>query len=81
MDIKLKSGQILRPKKDIKFSIGKCQGPIESELWEGENSIETESFLFLDVFLKIHYIVIDGIYDNLIYPEHRFVIAYLITHR
>ena len=74
------SGQIRHPHK-LPNMLGKCRGPIPSETSDKEgNSIPTEMFYLTNDFPTPHYILIDRILNNYLYPEHPFALVYLITH-
>ncbi len=78
--IPILSGQIRHP---LKFpdNILKCRGPLQSEtLKEDGSTIETELFYLTNEFPKPHYVIIDRILNNYIYPEHPHALVHLITH-
>jgi hypothetical protein len=76
----LLAGQIRHPYK-LPDMILKCRGPIPGETLIGdENLVETDMYYLTNDFPKPHYIVIDRILNNYIYPEHPYCLVYLITH-
>lgn len=78
--IPILSGQIRHPLK-LPHTILKCRGPIEGEMVvENGSTLATESYYLTNNFPKPHYIVVDGILENYFFPEHPYVLVYLITH-
>jgi hypothetical protein len=76
----LLSGQIRHP-LNLPDMILKCRGPIQAETFnEDGSSVEMDMYYLTNDFPKPHYIVVDRILENHLYPEHPFCLVYLITH-
>lgn len=78
--IPILSGQIRHP-LNLPDRILKCRGPLQGEIFkEDGSSIEAEFFYLTKEFPKPHYVIIDRILNNYLYPENPYVLVYLITH-
>jgi hypothetical protein len=75
------SGQIRHP-INMPEMILKCKGPIHAEKWDNaEKTNEFEMFYLTNDFPPPpHYILIERILDNYFFPQHKYVLAHLITH-
>lgn len=74
------SGQIRHP-LNLPDMILKCEGPIQTEKWDNSKKInEFEMFYLTMDFPPPHYVLIDRVLDNSIFPQHKFALVHLITH-